>query len=50
MEDWGEELFAEGVGVKWTRGEGKKDFKCTLLQNNAAKHFIFHMLPHKLFI
>jgi len=29
LEDWGEEIFAEGVGVKWRKwvrgeGEGKK--------------------------
>jgi len=27
-EDWGEEIFAEGVGVKWrkwAKGEGKKN-------------------------
>ena len=22
MEDWGEEIFAEGVSVKWKNGEG----------------------------
>ena len=22
MEDWGKEIFAEGVGVKWKNGQG----------------------------
>jgi len=31
LEDWGEEIFAEGVGVKWRKwvrgeGEGKKRY------------------------
>jgi len=31
LEDWGEEIFAEGVGVKWRKwvrgeGEGKKNY------------------------
>jgi len=32
LEDWGEEIFAEGVGVKWRKwvrgeGEGKKKIR-----------------------
>ena len=29
VEDWGEEIFAEGLGVKWkkwAKGEGKKNY------------------------
>jgi len=33
LEDWGKEMFPEGVGVKWKkwvrgRGRGRKNFKC----------------------
>ena len=27
MEDWGEEIFPEGVGVKWKNGQGKGEGK-----------------------
>ena len=39
LEDWGEEIFAEGVGVKWRKwargkGERKKKYACPqVLQN-----------------
>jgi len=40
LQDWGEEIFAEGVGVKWRKwvrgeGEGKKKI-----------HFIFFPHPY----
>jgi len=33
LEDWGEEIFAEGVGVKWRkwvrgRGRGRQKYAC----------------------
>ena len=27
MEDWGKEIFPEGVGVKWKNGQGKGEGK-----------------------
>jgi len=44
LEDWGEEIFAEGVGVKWrkwVRGEGEGKESIQLQSKMAAsKRFI----------
>jgi len=39
LEDWGEEIFAEGVGVKWrkwVRGEGKGKQKILFFPHPAS--------------
>jgi len=48
LEDWGEEIFAEGVGVKWrkwVRGEGPAKHPVTIQDGGIEAIYLAFRIP-----